>query len=140
MKLKLFIKNLILFIIFGAIYFGLESIWKGAPAHWTMFALGGMIGFLIGDVNGKIHWKTPIFQQATIGLGVAIFSDAVAGVILNIILRLDIWRYTKFDFLWGQCGLPFCIIWLILSFACILLDDWIRWRFFGEEKPHYSWR
>ena len=61
MKLKLFIKNLVLFIIFGAIYFGLESIWKGTPAHWTMFILGGMIGFLIGDVNGKIHWKTPIF-------------------------------------------------------------------------------
>lgn len=140
MKIKIFIKNLILFIIFGLIYYGLESIWKGAPTHWTIFALGGTIGFLIGDINGKIHWEMPIFQQTTIGLGVAIFSDAVAGVILNILLRLNIWQYTKFEFFWGQCSLPFCLIWLVLSTLCILLDDQIRWRFLGEEKPHYKLR
>ena len=61
MKIKIFIKNLILFIIFGLIYYGLESIWQGVPAHWTIFVLGGTIGFLIGDINGKINWEMPIF-------------------------------------------------------------------------------
>lgn len=140
MTKKEFIKNMILFIIFGAIYFGLECLWKGSLTHWTMFLLGGVVGFLIGDINEKIHWEMPFMQQATIGMGVAIFAEAVAGIILNIILDLKLWHYSTMTFFWGQCSLPFCIIWLFLSAACIVLDDWIRWKFFGEEKPHYRWR
>ena len=61
MKTKLFLKNMALFVIFGALYYGLECLWKGYPTHWTLFLLGGIVGFLIGDINGKIHWKMPFF-------------------------------------------------------------------------------
>lgn len=140
MKTKLFLKNMALFVIFGALYYGLECLWKGYPTHWTIFLLGGIVGFLIGDINGKIHWKMPFFQQCTIGMGVAIFSEAVAGIILNIILKLNVWSYQRMAFFWNQCSLPFCVIWLFLSAACIILDDFLRWKLFGEEKPHYTWR
>lgn len=140
MKLRIWLKNLFLFVLFGAIYFGLECLWKGHATHWTMFLLGGTVGFLIGDINEKIHWNMPFMQQCTIGMGVAVFSEAVAGIILNVILKLDIWHYHHMAFFWHQCSLPFCIIWLILSAACIVLDDFIRWKLFGEEKPHYRWR
>lgn len=138
--MKKFLRSLILFIVFGVIYYGLECIWKQGLAHWTMFALGGIVGALISDINDKIEWDMPIFQQCTIALGVAIFSDAVAGIILNIILRLDVWRYTRMEFFWNQCSLPYCIIWFILGTACIFLDDWLQWKFFGGEKPHYKLR
>ena len=138
--MKRLFKDFVLFVIFGAIYFGLECIWKGTLTHWTMFVLGGLVGMLIGNINEKIHWEMPIFQQATIGMGVAIFCEATAGIILNIILGLHIWEYRKFTFFWGQCSVPFCIVWLILAFVVILLDDFLRWKLFGEEKPHYKWK
>ena len=87
------LKGLLVFLVFGLIYFGLECLWRGSSAHWTLFFLGGFIGFLIQDINGKIHWEMPFLQQCTIGMGVAIFSEAVAGIILNVILKLDVWHY-----------------------------------------------
>lgn len=138
--MKKFLHNLILFTVFGTVYFILECIWKGYLTHWTMFLLGGIVGFLIGDINEKIHWDMPFLQQCTIGMGVAVFSEAVAGIIINIILKLNVWHYYRMAFFWNQCSLPFCIIWLFLSAACIVLDDFLRWKLFGEEKPHYRWK
>ena len=138
--MKRFLKDFILFLIFGAIYFCLEYVWRGHLTHWSMFILGGLVGVLIGGINEKIEWDMPFFQQCTIGMGVAIFSEAVAGIILNIFLQLNIWHYTKLTFFWNQCSLPFCIIWFILAMVCIVLDDFLRWKLFGEEKPHYRLR
>lgn len=138
--MKRLLKDAIIFIIFGAIYFGLECLWKGRLTHWTMFLLGGLVGMLIGNINEKISWDMPIFQQATIGMGVAIFCEAAAGIVLNIILKLHVWEYRRMTFFWGQCSVPFCIIWLVLSFVCIYVDDLLRWKLFGEEKPHYRLR
>ena len=138
--MKKFLHNLILFTVFGTIYFILECIWKGQLTHWTMFLLGGIVGFLIGDINEKIHWNMPFLQQCTIGMGVAVFSEAVAGILLNIVFKLNIWHYQRMAFFWNQCSLPFCVIWLFLSAACIVLDDFLRWKLFGEEKPHYKWK
>lgn len=138
--MKRVFKDLILFVIFGAIYFGLECIWKGAATHWTMFVVGGLMGVLIGGINEKIGWDMPVFQQCTIGMGVAIFCEAAVGIVLNILLGLDVWHYTKMAFFWNQCSLPFCVIWFVLGSICIFLDDWLRWKLFGEEKPHYKLR
>lgn len=138
--MKRFLKDFILFLIFGAIYFCLECAWRGHLTHWTMFILGGLVGVLIGGINERIEWDMPFFQQCTIGMGVAIFSEAVAGIVLNILLQLNIWHYTKLAFFWNQCSLPFCIIWFVLATVCIVLDDFLRWKLFGEEKPHYRLR
>ena len=138
--MKRIFKDLILFVIFGAIYFGLECIWTGAATHWTMFLVGGLMGVLIGGINEKIGWDMPIFQQCTISMGVAIFCEAAVGIVLNILLGLDVWHYTKMAFFWNQCSLPFCVIWFVLGSICIFLDDWLRWKLFGEEKPHYKLR
>jgi len=59
--MKRLLKDAIIFIIFGAIYFGLECLWKGHATHWTMFLLGGLVGMLIGNINEKISWDMPIF-------------------------------------------------------------------------------
>lgn len=138
--MKRLLKDFILFLIFGLIYFLMEYLWKGYLTHWTMFVLGGLIAVLIGGINEKIDQDMPIFQQGTIGLGIAVVCEAAAGVLLNIILGLHIWQYRRMTFFWGQCSLPFCAIWLVLSFVCIFLDDFLRWKLFGEEKPHYRWR
>lgn len=37
----------------------------------------------------------------------------------------------------GQICPQFTALWFFLSALGIILDDYIRWVFFGEEKPHY---
>lgn len=59
MSLKQLLKYLVLFITFGAIYFGLECVWKGHLTHWSMFVLAGFIGVLIGGINEYISWNMP---------------------------------------------------------------------------------
>lgn len=133
-------KNLILFIIFGVIYFALECIWKGEASHWTMYVLGGLVGVLIGGINETLNWDMPLWQQSLIGMSIATICEAAGGLLLNVYLHLNIWHYNVLAFFQGQCSVPFCLIWLALSLVCILLDDFLRWKLFGEEKPHYKWR
>ena len=137
--MKRVFKDLILFVIFGAIYFGLECIWKGAATHWTMFAIGGFIGVLIGGINEYIPLEMPFFLQCGIGTVIATVIEGISGLILNIYLNLHIWDYSNvpFNFFYQQCCLPFCAAWFILSGACIIVDDYIRYKIFNEEHPHY---
>ena len=135
--MKLFLKNLVLFIVFGAIYFGLECLYKGHLTHWSMFILAGMIGVLIGSINEGVDWETPFITQCFIGMGLATAGEFLTGVIVNIILGLNVWHYNILAFGWGQCSVIFCAIWFLLSGVCIVLDDWMRWKWFGEERPVY---
>lgn len=138
--MKILLKNMILFIVFGAIYFGLECLYKGHITHWSMFILAGMVGVLIGGINECLDWDIPFYIQCTIGTLIATLGEVTTGVIVNILLDLNVWHYNVLAFFWGQCSVPFCCIWFLLSGICILLDDWIRWKWFNEEKPHYIWR
>jgi hypothetical protein len=60
--MKKCLKDLILFIVFGAIYFGLECLYKGHITHWSMFMLAGIIGLLIGGINEHIPWEMPFIK------------------------------------------------------------------------------
>lgn len=37
----------------------------------------------------------------------------------------------------GQICPQFFAVWFLLALPAITLDDWLRWRIFGEEKPKY---
>lgn len=138
--MKTLIKNIILFIVFGAIYFGLECLYKGHITHWSMFILAGIIGVMIGGINEKLEWTDPFLLQCTIGAAIAVVGEAITGLIVNVWLGLNVWHYNIMPFFFGQCSVPFTCVWLFLSGICIILDDWIRYKWFGEEFPHYTWR
>ena len=42
----------------------------------------------------------------------------------------------------GQISLPFSLIWFLLSGIIIIVDDWLRYKLFKEDKPKYTfiWR
>ena len=132
-------KAIILFLIFGLIYFIIETIWKGHLTHWSMFIVAGFAGVLIGGINEYIPWNMPFWQQCFIGMIIATIFEGCSGLILNVWLKLHIWDYSNsfLPFFYQQCCVPFCIAWLVLSGLCIIIDDYIRYKFFGEEKPHY---
>jgi len=48
-------------------------------------------------------------------------------------------RYSALPFnILGQVCLPFMVIWFFLSLAAILLDDYMRYFIWNEEKPRYK--
>ena len=131
-------KHVILFTIGGSIYYGIECIYRGY-SHWTMAILGGICFVLIGGINEYISWDTPLWKQGLIGSAIITSLEFVTGCIVNLWLGWNVWDYsdTPFNIL-GQICIPFSIIWFFISLLAIIVDDYIRYWIFGEEKPKYK--
>ena len=55
------------------------------------------------------------------------------------LLGLGVWDYSGMLLNYkGQICLPFSILWIFVSVAAVVLDDWLRYWLFGEERPHYT--
>ena len=138
--MKRLLKDGAIFLLFGAIYFSLEFIWKGYFPHWTMFVLGGCMGMCIGGLNEYLPWEWSFWKQCTCGMVLVTVAEGISGLVLNRLLGLAIWNYSNVwgNFFFHQCCIPFSIIWFFLSGLCILIDDQVRYVFFSEEKPYYN--
>ena len=131
-------KHLCLGVIGALLYMGIELLYRGRT-HWTMGIVGGACFVLIGLINEILSWETPLLVQGLIGSGIITVLEFISGVILNIWLGLGIWDYSQMPFnLLGQICLPFTIAWFFLSIAAIILDDYLRYWLFKEEKPRYK--
>lgn len=134
------IEYLFLLILGGAIYYGIECLWRGY-SHITMFFVGGMAFILIGLINEIVDWNMLFWWQMTIGDVCVLILEFTFGVIFNIILGLNVWDYSDLPFnILGQICLLFALLWLpIIAFA-IVLDDWIKYLLFHGKKPHYRFK
>ena len=122
----------------GSIYVMMEILWRGY-SHWAMFFVGGLAFLCVGAINEIIPWNMPLYQQMAIGSLVITGIEFISGCILNLWLKWNVWDYSNLPFnVLGQICLPFTILWCLISLIAILLDDWLRWKLFGEEKPHYK--
>lgn len=131
-------KHLILGTIGGLIYVLLELIWRGY-SHWTMFILGGTCFVLLGLINEILDWDAPLTLQMLIGCTVITVLEFITGCVVNLWLGWNVWNYSdlKFNIL-GQISLFSSIGWYFISLVGITLDDWLRYRLFGEKKPRYK--
>ena len=137
-KLKYLLKEFILFLIGGGIYYLFEILWRGY-SHWTMFILGGICFVIIGLLNEQYDYNMPLVEQMFSSMIIITTLEFISGVILNIILKMNIWDYSNMPFnLFWQICIPFMIIWFFLSPIAIVVDDYIRYFIFKEEKPHYK--
>lgn len=131
-------KYFILGIIGGAVYILLEMLWRGY-SHWTMFLLGAVCFILIGLVNEVFEWDTPLLLQMFCGCAIITTLEFITGCIVNLWLGWDVWDYSRYKFnVLGQISLRSSVGWYFLSLVGIVLDDYIRYRFFDEEKPRYK--
>jgi len=134
------VRPLVLWCIGGLLYVLCELVFRGR-SHWTMFLVGGLCFWLIGLINEVIPWDMPIWQQCIIGALIITAVEFVAGCIINIWLGWQVWDYSGLPFnILGQICLPFTVLWSLLAAAGIILDDYLRFLLFGEEKPNYTWR
>ena len=137
-KFKMELKYAFLLAVGGLIYILIELIFRGRT-HISMFFLGGICFIAVGLINELFSWKTPLIIQMFIGGMVITLFEFIAGCILNLMLGLNVWDYSNmYGNVLGQICPMFSFIWVILSGAAIILDDWVRHWFFGEEKPHYT--
>lgn len=139
-KLKTFIEYVTLFIIYGSVYCGIEIMYRDYT-HWSMFIVGAICGICIGLVNELLSWETPIWKQILCGASTTITIEFIAGCILNLWLHMNVWDYSDLSCnILGQVCPQFFLIWCGLSLLTIVIDDYLRYFLFHEEKPRYKLR
>lgn len=137
--LKIGFKHLVLFYIGAIAYVCIEYIYRGY-SHWTMGILGGLCFIFLGGINEFLSWGTPFWKQCIFGAMIVTILEYITGCVVNIWLGWNVWDYSNLPFsLHGQINLFFSMAWCFLSAIAIVLDDWLRYWLFKEEKPHYKW-
>lgn len=134
--MKNIIKYPMLFLFGGSIYYLLEIIFRGYSFP-AMAVCGGLCFIICGTINEKSRCMPLVLQQLIAASGITVI-EFIFGLILNVWLGLNMWDYSNMPGnVLGQICPQFMVLWFFLSAIGIILDDVIRWRLFGEEKPHY---
>lgn len=121
----------------GSAYVTME-VFARARSHWTMFVLAAIVFIAVGLFNELFHWETSLVWQVLIGVAMATLAELLTGLVVNVWLGWGVWDYSQMPGnLWGQICPQFTALWVPLILLAIVLDDVIRWRFFGEERPRY---
>lgn len=135
--MKQILKYMALLITGGVLYIVIEFLWRGY-SHWSMFFLGGVCFVCLGLINEDIPWEMPLWQQILIGVCIITILEFVVGCIVNLWLGWNVWDYSNLtgNFL-GQVCPQYIVLWIPLCLVAIILDDWLRYWWFGQERPHY---
>lgn len=132
------LRPLVLFGIGGLLYILFELFWR-EYSHWTMFIVGGICFLLLGLINEVFTFEMPLVLQMAIGAGIITCVEFASGCIINLWLGWNVWDYSNLPLnVLGQICLPFTCLWFLVSAIGIVLDDYLRYWLFGEEKPHYK--
>lgn len=134
--MKSIIKYPMLFLSGGSIYYLLEIIFRGYSFP-AMVVCGGLCFIICGAINEKNRCMPLVLQQLVAAAGITAI-EFLFGLVLNVLLGLHMWDYSNMPGnILGQICPQFTALWFFLSALGIFLDDYIRWAFFREEKPHY---
>lgn len=137
MRHKLLNKYITLFDVGGLIYVLLELLWRGR-SHWTMFMLGGICFVCLGLINEVLPWDMALWWQMLLVACIVTALEFLTGCIVNLWLGWDVWDYSNMSCnILGQICLQYYLLWLPVSLVGIVLDDWLRYWWWGEERPRY---
>lgn len=132
-----FLRATTLWLWGGFIYYLIELIWRG-HSHPSMFVVGGLCFVTIGGLNNHLPWSMSLVKQSLIGSGIITVLEFAAGLIVNVWLGWNVWDYSNVPLnILGQICVPFVIAWIPLATVAIVLDDYLRYYLFKEERPHY---
>lgn len=138
--IKEVLQSIVLGILFGLIYVLLEILWRGY-SHWTMFILGGICFLFAGIQNEYIEWEYPLWRQVLNVDVFVIISEFITGCIVNLYFHWNVWDYSNLPFnILGQSCPQFALLFMPICLFAIVLDDYVRYFIFHEDKPHYKLR
>ena len=135
--LKSLLKYSVLLSYGGMLYVCIELLFRGRSDISMMFC-GGLSFVFIGLINNIIPWEMPLWIQSIIGGFLVVTPlEYIFGLIFN--QDLTVWDYRMQPFnVNGQVCLLFSLLWCVISIAAIILDDYLRYWLFNEDKPHYK--
>ena len=114
---------LLTFFLGGTIYVLLELLWRGR-SHVSMFCAGGLALLLLHGLF--LRFALPLFAQCLLGGLVITAIEFVAGAIVTVRLKLNVWDYSKMPLnLYGQVCLPFSLLWCLLTLPISFLSSYL---------------
>jgi len=135
-----FFRQLVIFLMGGFIYGLIEIVYRG-HTHPSMFITGGLCLVWVGGLNSFFKKTISVPMQMIMGALIITSAEFICGVIVNIGFKMEVWDYSNLPFnIMGQVCLLFLCIWFVFSLPAILIEDYIRYGMFGEEKKKYLWR
>ncbi len=140
--LRCITEYIILFFVYGGIYFLIECIWKREISDIRMFMLGGGISVFLGLLNNIFDYDTDFLLQCFMGMMIVVLAESILGYRWNVVEGLGIWDYNdlRFSGVDGQVNLYFALAWFFLSGILIILDDAINYYILGfkpDTPPYY---
>jgi len=119
-------------------YFLLEVLVRGY-SHYSMFLCGGACFLCCGLLNENVKIKISFISQMVLSSVIITVLELITGFIVNIWLKMDIWDYSHLPYNFkGQICLLYSVFWFLISSVAIVLDDFLRYKLFNEEKPRYK--
>ena len=109
------LRKMILFLLGGSAYVGLELLWRGR-SHGTMFLAGGLCFLLLG----RLHRVKPWLLRGVLGACMITAVELLIGLLFNRDYR--VWDYRRLPLHFhGQICLPFFILWVPVSLFAMAL-------------------
>ncbi len=146
--MKLIKKYFGIFLLSGLIYLAIEIIFKVifkyrslrlvADTSVWMMPIGGFLCLILGELNRfkKIRQLKMIFQ-ALIGMIIITAVELITGIILNIILKLNLWDYShEVGNILGQISIVHSFCWFIISPLVFWFDDYMKAKIYNEGKEY----
>ncbi len=125
-------KKLWLACIGGYSYFLLELIYNG-NSSWFSFVLGGICFTIIGKI--RLFNLNNIYKCIISGIMITAV-ELLTGIFFNLILNWKMWDYSLLPFnILGQICLPFSLIWIILSFPAIKINEMLAKKIYANKLP-----
>lgn len=114
--------HFIIAIIGGALYAGIEILWRGYT-HWTMIILGGICFVLIGLLD-EVQCHPPLLLQMLQGAILVTTLELIAGMIVNVWLGWNVWDYSDvpFNFM-GQICPQYSLAWFFLTAVAVFAEN-----------------
>lgn len=132
-----FIKSAAMFSLGGLTYGIIEIVWRG-QTHISMFVAGGLCFWGIWQTAKHLSELGLIILAAISALEITAVEFSV-GILVNIILKLNVWDYSGMPFsLMGQVCLPFGVLWFLLSIPALYLSAALDRLMFGSRPFHIS--
>ena len=93
----------------------------------------------IGLLNESVKIKMSFVSQMVLSTFIITGLELITGLIVNVWLGWDIWDYSDLPYNYkGQICLLYSVLWFFASSVAIVMDDFLRYKLFHEEKPHYK--
>ena len=109
---------LLVYLSGAALYGLMELCWRGWT-HWTMLLCGGLCFTLMYLVSGS---ELSLFKKWILSTCIITTVEFIAGCIVNLRLRWQIWDYSSMRFnLLGQICPRFILMWFALSIPGVAL-------------------